>query len=368
MSITKLNPNQVPLAGAASGIYPAGTNLQFWRGDNSWQSISTITAGLQQFMDNILYVSAGFTADGVHSFTTIASAVAAWTTGKVIFLAPETFSENVTLSSAGMNIIGVSKTNSIIGNLSITGKDCYIRELNVSGDLEILCSDSFTPTKWIELSNCIFSGNVSIGTSVSQSLYKTRFFNCNINGASKNLIINIFASDLSLVFYNTDILSTSGNNYTLSIYQGQVYFNNCPYCYFNNLNYYNLSTYGSLQFYHCKIWIRIDFVTQTTNTLQSVLYVEESVLLKSGAYSGNWTFNGLFEFNVMRSSMFYANIVFNSTANSRFVNVEALATSSNTITGTGLSHLYIKKSSFGIAVPNGLGGDKDNLWEDFIDG
>jgi hypothetical protein len=42
MPPTKLNPNQVPsVAGAASGIYPAGTTLQYLRGDNHWATLPT---------------------------------------------------------------------------------------------------------------------------------------------------------------------------------------------------------------------------------------------------------------------------------------------------------------------------------------
>jgi hypothetical protein len=36
MPPTKLNPNQVPISGSSTGIYPAGSTVQFWRGDNTW--------------------------------------------------------------------------------------------------------------------------------------------------------------------------------------------------------------------------------------------------------------------------------------------------------------------------------------------
>ena len=40
--ITKLNPNQVPLASGASGIFPPGTTTQYLRGDNTWQTFPSI--------------------------------------------------------------------------------------------------------------------------------------------------------------------------------------------------------------------------------------------------------------------------------------------------------------------------------------
>jgi hypothetical protein len=43
MSQTKLNPSQIPVVALAGGLYPPGTTGQYWRGDNSWQTLPTIS-------------------------------------------------------------------------------------------------------------------------------------------------------------------------------------------------------------------------------------------------------------------------------------------------------------------------------------
>jgi hypothetical protein len=401
MPPTKLNPNQVPsVAGTASGIFPPGTTLQYLRGDNHWATLPTTLpasdvyawakaatkptytytevgaapagaiAGLQQFMDNILYVSAGFTADGVHSFTTIATAITAWTTGKVILLAPETFSENVTLASAGMVLIGMSKYNTIIGNLTITGKDCYVKEITVSGDFENTCTNSYLYYKYSLIEDSILSGNVSIGNISVENTYGIHFFNCGLNGSSKTLLVNV-TFDGQLLLFESCMIFSADPQYNLNIYKGWIRFHSCSQTRWYDFKYISATEFMHVDFFNCNfIWFHHEIETNLTNPNISVFYAVDSGLYKRGAFAGSWTFQGAFELDIIRCSWFYPNIVWNSTANSRITDVTGLGyASASTITGTGFNNLYIQGSRFYCTAPNlPIGHDVDNQWEAFLDG
>ena len=317
----------------------------------------------------LMYVSASCVADGVNTFNTLASAVAAWSTGKSIALAPETFPESITLSQPGMELIGTSKEKTIITNLTITRQDCIPKNLTVSGDLSINCQDTYNAMAWIELNNCIIQGNVSCGTSTVPCIYQFRFFDCQFTGQNKTLIL--YATNGGR-FYRTRIQGLD-EQYVVNIYGGQFEFNDECDVSFYNINYLNTGSLknnlAALIFYRSYVWIKTDFVTPIDNTNLADLQFHWCRVQKKGAYTGNWTFNGLFELDIMDTNFLYPNIVFNSTSNSRITNVTSLGYGNvNTITGTGLANLHIQHSIFGIAAPVGLGEDIGNSWSAFIDG
>ena len=85
--------------------------------------------------------------------------------------------------------------------------------------------------------------------------------------------------------------------------------------------------------------------------------------------AGTWTINGAFELDIINSTpSLYKNIVFNSTANSRIMNMQQRGyLSTSQISGTGLNKLRIYNSSLSGTAPVGLADDRGNNWSAFMD-
>ncbi len=359
ISISKIGGHKYQIINTASTAAPDSSAGHY--------STQTMDALKQPILDSVLYVSTGIFADGIKTFNTITAACSAWTAGKVIYLAPQTFGESVTLDKAGMSIYGMSRDKSIITNLTITGKDVSVSDITVSGNFSHICADALLYYKWSTIKNVLFQGDVSIGSSGTQNLYTVRFFNCWLNGSGKHLIVNSETSMHSVVFDNCEIFSLD-NQYSFNIYQGLVAFKNCLNVRWYDFNYTSDTYLMHVDIYNCRIWFAHDFVTSATNPRISVLAIYDSNIYKLQAYSGAWTFDGYFELIMARCSWFYPNLIFNSLANSRIIDVVGLGIDSPyTISGSGLINLHIQKSIFHCAAPAGLGEDNANIWQAFID-
>jgi len=299
-------------------------------------------------------------------YNTIASAISAWSRGKTILLSGGTFSENIILNQDSMIIVGMSKENTKINNLSIRGKDCVVRNLTIGGDCSIINSTVNYFKEGTEIIECILLGNINIGSSDTVNSYPFIFRSCDIIGESKS--INSYNECYNNVFFDCFIKSGHDTSMlTINIYQGHLGFNsgrqtNLKSLYLNNANHYVVIGFKNCQ--DVEIFHGI-FNDSSNNNYAVFVFIQTTLLL---ADTTTWTINGKVELDLWHCKIGRPSIVFNSTAMSRWEYTTDVGWGTqSTITGTGVGSLHIYYSIFGCPAPAGLGRDAYNAWNNLLD-
>lgn len=326
-----------------------------------WAKIDTLLAS----PDNVMEV-----AKSGRQYTSIQTAITSALYGDVILVYPGTYSENVVFyaSDSGKTLLALDRNTTTIDSLKIYGKDVSVFNITVSGVLKVLSQNTFSYPKTINLYNSKFSGDAYFGTADSSLKYAVKVFNCLFAyDTSKQLMINNGSNEeYSINIYNSEIpkmkLRAVGG-------RGNWYYSSLG---LSLLEYVTANTTTNINFENCDSNID-SLITLSSNTLAYHIFVVRggstgNYLASVGTVNSTWTFSGKFELDILDSRFYYPNIVFNSTANSRFMHVRGHGyNNANTITGTGLSKLYIQQSIFKTAPPSGLGNNVLNIWYAFLD-
>jgi len=326
-----------------------------------WAKIDTLLAS----PDNVLEV-----AKSGRQYTSIQTAITAASYGDIILVYPGTYSEGVVFyaSDSGKSLVALDRNTTTIDSLKIYGKDVSVSNIAVSGVLKVLSQNTFSYPKTINLYNNKFLGDSYFGTADSSLKYAVKVFNCLFAyDTSKQIMINNGSGEeYSINIYNSEIpkmkLRAVGG-------RGNWYYSSLG---LSLLEYVTANTTTNINFENCDSNID-SVITLLGNTLAYHIFVVRggstgNYLASVGTTNSTWTISGLFELDILDSRFYYPNIVFNSTANSRFMHVRGHGyNNANTITGTGLSKLYIQGSMFKCAPPSGLGNNVLNVWYAFVD-
>ncbi len=346
-------------------IFAQGTYTSSFTGSQ----IDSVLSNSLMTPQNILFVSSK------SKYKTISSAISAWQAGDVIFLAPQTFNENVTLSDSGITVVGLNREQTSINNLTIRGKDVVVKNIHVKDTLKVLCSDSITFYTYNLLDNCIFSGDVFIGTSDSMNIYGTKINNSLFNGYNKNFIYNsqmIWDEDhwQGDLFLPNDTINTKtwdkAGWYDFYLYHGTIDLQYANMIEVDTIFYMPASSgYAQLSLINSRL---ICTTIINTDSLSSHIQVFAQ---QGGSFSADSVLKiqGKFEFDFYWCRIYMKNnIEYNSTVSSRFSNSQEFMYGSTAIIyGTHLSNLYIQHCIFHCSVPTGLGEDIGNSWNAFID-
>lgn len=302
-------------------------------------------------------------------YTTIASALADFVEGDIIYLSPEQFNEDITISTDSVKILGMSRELSRIKSIVVNGSNAQLKNLS------IIETATFTSQEtWDWFSNGIlvedvdFLGALNIGTPTTVLQESIRMYNCAMLGNAQDLIINCYNGNN--VFYDFRMQhSLLGSENNIIIYGGRLEFERGKGMFINNLQYMTAGTYSLVTFSH-QYPMAIKQIITVISTEFHILTIENSRFdlgLSSGG--SDFTFSGKFELDILQSSVaIWDDIIFNSSAPSRLNQfMHRGYSSTTTISGTGLAHLYIYNSSFKCASPGGLGGDAGNIWSAFVD-
>ncbi len=345
--------------------------LTFITGDTYTQSYF----GKSVFKDriqanNVLYVTT--LAQGTNEHATIASALSAYQTGMLIILAPEYFDEDVTISIDNVHIQGLSKERSKIKSLTVTGGSPNINNLTVVNDAVFKSAKTvnYFDTK-IVLNDIDFFGDLSLGTSTQRMDESYLIKDCTMYGDNKFIVNTLYGLHSDRIILNMRMLPIAtegviGNRSDIWIYEGNLRFENSGTMYVDSLKFITTDKYALVGFYHCYP-LFIDVIYTSTSTQYHILVIQHCVLTLGT--TSDFIFNGLFELDVIQSSVsIKTNIIFNSTANSRFDGFQQRGYNSpTTITGTGLAYLRIYHSTFRCTAPVGVADDRNNVWSAFID-
>lgn len=322
--------------------------------------------------NTILYVCS--TANGTNEYKTITDALAHYVTGAVILLAPEYFNEDITISADNVYIQGLNKELSKIKSLTVTGGYCRLENFTVNGTATFTSqkanSGHWNPDVGSKIENIIFRGALNFGTVATTLIENVISKNCGVYGGGQ-ITVNLPTSN-AMIIYGMEIRPTSTDvNLRSSLYVrgGSVTFEKGNALYFDSVAYVNTGNYTLISFSHCNP-LRIYEMAFVTSTAFHIL-VFDYCRLDWGGYqvAGTWTINGAFELDIINSTpSLYKNIVFNSTANSRIMNMQQRGyLSTSQISGTGLNKLRIYNSSLSGTAPVGLADDRGNNWSAFMD-
>lgn len=334
---------------------------------------------------NVLYVSSIFNTDpSRREYNTIREALLNFQEGNIIYLYPEHFEEDVTINGNEVSIFGVDKEKTSIRNLTFIGKNNYVKELKVSGDLSFLCIEDYEARNANQLRDCIIAGNVYIGTEDIINSYEVNIDGCNFIGIEKEWIFN--GATGGNITWGAHWVRNSfvrdripGNttvwnpvySYHLKVYSGSLYFYYCPSVRFTTITYIGSTV---LRFDHCGVFECENFNFDYDGTS---LPSGEGHMVVNIEYTGfyfGWN-NPIHmryktEFNILHSFFFTTGtlITFDSAAACRFVSVlEKVWGSTTSFTGSALANLHIFNSVFHCSSPGGLGTDSYNTWEAYID-
>ena len=324
------------------------------------------TTDPQSFSDNLIFVGAN------QKYTSINTAISASTSESLLILMPEYFDEDVTITSADIHLLGYSKDLTKIKSLTVTGAHSWLENLSVSGSASFLSQATYVGG-WngknsTVVKNVAFYGNVDLGNSTTSLVENTRFEYCDVVGGGT---ISINYGNNAMLWYHSFIRPTGTNlsdRSSINIYNGDMRFSGGRGIYINSINYINTDKYSVVGFYHC-FQLAIGAISTVLSTQYHILIINNCVADLGTSSGSDLTFSGKFELDLINSSIaIWKNIIFNSSANSRFDGLQQRGyTSTTAISGTGLSYLRIYRSTLKCAAPVGLGGDSVNAWSAFID-
>ena len=314
-------------------------------------------------------------------FTTITEAIDSAVYGDVIKLNGGIYDEDVNMNKDSLIIVGTSKEKTILKSLTIRGQCCKVKNIHIQGDMNIYVVRA-NIDYWgegIVFDNCFFSGNMNIGKADSITTQRINIRNCSIYSHEK--YINIYNSEWPTTYFvNCNINSSDDGSInvpdttapTIRVYAGVVHFDGSTSILIDSIILDNsLHTVG-IGINNCpEFGIGSEIVTSGGVANGAVIVMNNSTISFYGqTLHPNWIIGGACELDVFYCKLFRPEIIFNSTSISRWhYNLEkGWGTSGeHTISGTGLSHLYIYNSIFGCDTIIGLGADVQNIWNALTD-
>lgn len=313
---------------------------------------------------NVLYVSSTST-----KYTTINSALADYQAGDLILLAPETFSEDITLTIEGMQIQGVSKELSIVQSITVTASRAFISNLTVENAFTLNGSGSGVVfDEILKVTDCNFNGDVFLGTTTQSTDHFVHFGQSNFTGENKQLVCNNSGYNYFNDCYFVNDFSDFSSCYDLKLYQGSSRFYQCNQMQFDSLVYVDSGIYAHMEA-NGSVLLASQLTNLETGGLSKVLAVRESQFYFDGN-TDTVTIDGSFELDIERTRIKFPTMefIFNSTHESRWEHVQQVGyNSSTTISGTGLENIALRFSTFGMSAPGNFMEQVSVVWNVFLD-
>ena len=288
--------------------------------------------------------------------------------GEVIKLAPSYFNKDIIITLDSVVLQGESKFLSRIKSLTVIGKHCKLSNFTVIGKTTFLSQatyyGSYDYKNKTIVENINFEGGLELGTDSLSLIENVAITNCKIIGTSP-IVVN-FNNKIRLK--NVSIKTESSFRPNLYVYGGTIAFYHSS-LFLDSLIYMQPDKETYVDFYNCDRTF-ISEIKTTSSTVFHMLGIFESHA-DLGDYQelGDIVFDGKFELDIVNSSLaIWKDIVFNSSANSRIMNFIQRGWQSNSIIkGTGLIYLRIYNSVLAGNAPSGLGDDRGNVWNAFMD-
>jgi hypothetical protein len=296
--------------------------------------------------------------------------------GDIIYLLNGNYGD-IIINKNGISIVGSNSKSVFIQNLHISGKDNYLCNFSISGDLYITTNDNYIPHSYNFLEHIILYGNVYLGTPTTSASYGWVFRDCHFAGLNKEIVINAYPEGETpwgwhilqncIVKPLTKDTTWFPDSYDLKIYSGNVYIDGGHINRFKSINYLNTDKQALLYFSNCLVVETKSFNCSGNTTSYGVFNLRNCIYYPNGPTH----IFGKFVFNLFNSDLFLpndANIIYDSIAPSRFINVtEKFYNSNAVIEGNKLENLHIFNSIFHCNPPAGLGSNSNNSWNAFID-
>lgn len=319
---------------------------------------------------NVLYVSSKVFANGYNRFNNITSAIAAWSSGKVIILAGELFNEDVLipLEDSTMVIKGISKYASRINSLYVVGRNTKIENLTVEKRFEFRCGHTYDG--WHEgniFRNIIFRGSVYVGTPTINALNRSTFENCDLIGVDST----IYCKNSTGGRFHGGFV----NRYNVTIEKGYLSFYAPREVFFKKIRLGNSAGYSVMTIRYCESVNFGDSVYSDNSMSNYAVFSMNNCKAYSrgswGAPMNDLWIWGMYEFDVFDCLWnMPATVRWYATVPSRIVNLTQTWWNSSTVfsgSAIGLSNLHVFNSIFSAEQPAGLGTDQNNSWRAFID-
>lgn len=331
-------------------------------------SIDTLFASPQ----NILEV-----AVSGREYTSIQSAINDATYGTVIVVYAGTYAENVSIADSGIAIIGVSpQETKITGTVTITAKKIRIANIRFDSTFTHNSQYGYSLHEWNKYDNCIFSSDVFIGSATVENRYGFDFNNCGFVGYSDTLYVNQTGDWQAHTvirggyMMSEEAFDTYGKGYNLVLKSGAyLRFKDCSDLSFESIYFDCADSTIVLEFEKCRtVLIGSGTFTAVNNATNFAVLSMNYGTISNWGHSTAWTFTGRFEVDFRWVSLTIPDIVWNSTAQSRWEWCEQRPFGSTaTLTGTGLNKLHISNSIFKMDAPSGLATNRGNGWVQWID-
>jgi hypothetical protein len=214
--ITKLNPNQVPPSSAASGILPAGTNLQYWRGDNTWATLPTTLPASDVYAwakaatkPTYTYTEVGADPAGAAAAITLSGLGGVPSSRKITSTIDLSADRNLTYSDVGAAPLSHTQAVSTISDATTVGQNLvklanpsaitFIR-INAANTVTALSASAFlTAIGGAAIAQTMFIGTTSVAINRSSG-------NLNLTGIG-SLAVGAITTNTTLTLQNAQTLT-----------------------------------------------------------------------------------------------------------------------------------------------------------------
>lgn len=310
-------------------------------------------------------------------YTTIQSAISAATYGSIVLVYPGTYAGNVTIADSGITVVGLNPYSTIVtGTFTVTAKKTRIEGLRFDSTFTHNSQYLYSLHEWNQYERCIFASDVFLGTATMENIYGYDFFECNFVGYSDTLYVNQTGNWQAHTvirggyMMSEEAFDTYGKGYNLVLKSGAyLRFKGCSDLSFESIYYDCADSTIVLEFDKCRtVLIGSGTFTAVNNGTNFAVLSMNYGLIGNWGHSTAWTFSGRFEVDFRWVSLTIPDIIWNSTAQSRWEWCEQRPFGSTaTLTGTGLNKLHISNSIFKMDAPSGLATNRGNGWVQWID-